>query len=118
MPGNFGNESVSKFQIAGFGFTDSRSEAHKLFLTKDSNIISMFNSRNSGDVGIPSDWLLKAVVEAIPPEECNGNYTKSFKNVAPSALPKWIDGTQLCAKNRMSRSNTCQGKLCLIEVLT
>lgn len=110
------NETVSEFQIAGFGFTDNRSEdlgftSGHFFFNFFLDIFNLLSPIDDG--GKASDWLLKAGVEEIPAEECHTNYSQSFKNVAPSGLPNWVEETQLCAKNRTSRSNTCQGRYLL-----
>lgn len=54
--------------------------------------------------------MMKAVIEEIPFEECLYNYTENYGKSWPYELPrKIVAETQICARNRTSRANTCQG---------
>jgi secreted trypsin-like serine protease len=56
-----------------------------------------------------SKWLTKATVQKISLEECTTNYTTALKSKFDQRFPDGIPSTRLCARNKQTNANTCQG---------
>lgn len=57
-----------------------------------------------------SNWLLKANVKEVPHIECKDIYNQTYGSTMSRGLPSGIGRTQLCALNRKTFADTCQGE--------